>query len=219
MEPLSYLHLQMRLEGKEVIDHCFIRQVEQVPNEELPLMLMARFINCEQVAYFDESISPDLHQELSSGTTVFPNIDRLLAVLKSHHIPFEMGHYKTYVFASQPIQESEVLCLPQQDARVKAFGFNGFASKVYAVERDGVLASACVSTLENAACGEGWVYTAPEYRKQGLAQKAVRGWATDLMYAGKVPFYSHKIENVASANLAKKLGLLPVYEEISITQM
>jgi len=40
-----------------------------------------------------------------------------------------------------------------------------------------------------------------------------------LMNAGKVPFYSHKVENVASASLARKLGLQPVFEEISIAQV
>jgi predicted GNAT family acetyltransferase len=62
------------------------------------------------------------------------------------------------------------------------------------------------------------VYTNPEYRKQGFAQKVVNTWAGSLIDAGKVPFYSHKIENAASANLARKLGLRPVFEEISIAQ-
>jgi predicted GNAT family acetyltransferase len=102
---------------------------------------------------------------------------------------------------------------------VKDFGFDGLADEVYAVERNGALAAACVSTHENEDCGEAWVYTRPEYRKQGLAQKAVRGWASGLMNTVKVPFYSHKIENVASANLARKLGLLPAHEEITIKQI
>ena len=89
---------------------------------------------------------------------------------------------------------------------------------MYAVEYNGALVSACVSTRENESCGEAWVYTAPHYRQQGFAQKAVNAWARNLMSAGKVPFYSHKIENDASANLARKLGLQPVFEEIVVTQ-
>ncbi|HSK88166.1 MAG TPA: hypothetical protein VK880_07420 [Anaerolineales bacterium] len=42
MEPLAYLHLQMRLEGKVPVNTCLLRQVETVPDEELPLMPVAR---------------------------------------------------------------------------------------------------------------------------------------------------------------------------------
>jgi hypothetical protein len=47
-------------------------------------------------------------------------------------------------------------------------------------------------------------------------KQVVRAWARSLLEAGKVPFYSHKIENRASANLARRLGLQPVFEEIAI---
>jgi predicted GNAT family acetyltransferase len=60
------------------------------------------------------------------------------------------------------------------------------------------------------------VYTDEAYRHQGFAQKAVNAWAGSLMEQGKVPFYSHKIENAASRNLAKKLGLQSVFEEIAM---
>jgi RimJ/RimL family protein N-acetyltransferase len=221
MEPLAYLHLQMRLEGKGIINDCLMRQVEQVPDEQLPLVLMAQFANKDRVAYYDETISPDLQKELSAAlaNVVFPQINRLLDVLKSHHIQAEVGDYKTYVFPSQPGMDADVLCLSKQDARVKTFEFGGFAKQVYAIEQNGVLVSACVSTRENETCGEAWVYTAPEYRKRGFAQKVVHTWAASLMGAGKVPFYSHDIKNDASANLAKKLGLLRVFEEIVIAQI
>jgi RimJ/RimL family protein N-acetyltransferase len=171
------------------------------------------------VAYYDEAISPDLQKQLSAMDIDFPKIDPLLAVLKAYKMQLEVGHYKTYVFPSQPIMETDVLCLSKHDSRVKALGFDGFAEQVYAIEKNGVLISACVSTRENKACGEAWVYTKPDYRKQGLAQKAVKAWARGLMDADKVPFYRHDIKNEASANLARKLGLLPVFEEISMTQI
>jgi len=211
----------MRLEGKELVKGDLMKQVEIVPDEELPLMLLARLGNEELVTYYDEVISPDLQKELSAtlAKVVFPKIDRLLDVLKSHHIQAEVGNYKTYVFSSQPGMDADVLCLSKQDSRVKAFEFDGFAEQVYAIEQNGILVSACVSTRENETCGEAWVSTTPEYRKQGFAQKVVNTWAASLMSAGKVPFYNHDIKNDASANLAKKLGLLPVFEEIVIAQI
>ncbi len=216
MEPLAYLHLQLRLEGMEVSDNCFLRQVESVPGEAVPLMLIARLANGGLVAYYDEAISLDLQQELSATGIGFPDIDPCLAVLKAHNQQVEAGHYKTYVFPSPPARDDNVLCLSKEDPRVKAFGFDGFVEQVYAVEKDGALVSACVSTRENTMCGEAWIYTGSEYRKQGLARKAVNAWAAGLIAAGKIPFYSHNLNNEASANLARKLGLLPVYEEITI---
>lgn len=220
MDPLEYLHLQMRLEGKQIFNECLIRQVEVVSGEELPLILVAELMSGSLVVYYDESMSPGLRKELAARVcdTEFPKIDALLNILKKYPIGFETGHYRTYIFPSMPSSSIEVRCLFKNSSRVKEFGFDGFAEQVYVIERDGRLVSACVSTRENETCGEAWVFTAPEHRYQGLAQNVVSAWARSLMRAGKIPFYSHKIDNVASANLAKKLGLQPVFEEISITQ-
>jgi RimJ/RimL family protein N-acetyltransferase len=221
MDPLTYLHLQLRLEGKELVNGHFLRQVEALPGEEMPLMLLAQLANKELITYYAEALSPDLQNELAENLfeIVFPNVDHFLNVLQSYQLEYEVGHYKTYVFPSQTSKDRDVICLSKHDPRVKAFGFDGFAQNVYAMERDGKLVSACVSTRENDRCGEAWVYTDVQYRNQGFAQKVVNAWAASLMDEGKVPFYSHKIENEASANLAGKLGLHPVYEEIVLIQI
>ena len=218
MQPLTYLHLQLRLEGKEVIDGSFLREVEAVPEEEVPLLLLAQLADGGTVVYYDESLARDLHEVLATLTTTFPDIHPLLDILKNRNLQFDVGHYRTYVFPSQPVMDGNVLCLPKEDQRVRAFGFDGFADPVYVIEREGSVVSACVSARENERCGEAWVYTAPEYRQQGLAQQVVHAWAGSLMRAGKVPFYSHKIENVASASLAGRLKLQPVFEEITISR-
>jgi RimJ/RimL family protein N-acetyltransferase len=207
----------MRLEGKEVMDEHFIRQVEVVPDEELPLLLLAQLVDGTVVTYIDEACPIDLQKELMENQVEFPHLECLLDILRRKNIPFNVGHYKTYIFPSTSTADTDVRCLSKDDFRVKSFGFDGFAEEVYTVERNDRIVSACVSTRENKTCGEAWVYTDPEHRHQGLAQKLVRAWAGSLMGAGKVPFYSHSIENTASANLARKLGLQLVFEEISIT--
>jgi RimJ/RimL family protein N-acetyltransferase len=221
MDPLHYLHLQMRLEGKALVNEKLIRQVEVVPDEEMPWMLLAQLANKELITYYAEAISPDLQNELAENLFEirFPNVDPLLNVLQSYQLEYEVGHYKTYVFPSQTPKDMNVICLSKHDPRVKAFGFDGFAENVYAMERDGKLVSACVSMRENDKCGEAWVYTDVQYRNQGFAQKVVDAWAASLIDAGKVPFYSHKISNKVSARLAGKLGLQPVFEEIAIIQI
>ena len=220
VEPIHYLHLQMRLEGKEVVQDRFIREVEPVPGEDIPLMLIASLATGNVVACYDEALSLNLQEMLAARIAglVFPAIDPLLDILKMHDVPFEVGHYKTYVFPLTPVNDMDVHCLSKDDSRVKAFGFDDFVEQVYVMEREGKVVSACVSARENETCGEAWVFTAPEYRHQGFAQKVVNAWARSLMRAGKIPFYSHKVDNLASAHLAGKLGLQLVFEEISITR-
>lgn len=221
MNPLDYLHLQLRLEGKEIIGDNLLRQVEVVPDEEVPLMLIAQLANENFVTYFDEDLELELRTELTKQVSkfTFPNVDPLSAFLQSGNITFEVGYYKTYIFPESytSFKDETAKCYSKHDPKVQAFGFDGFAESVYAIEPDDKIVSACVSTRENNSCGEAWVYTDPEYRNLGLAQKVVGAWAMSLISVGKVPFYSHKIQNIASANLAKHLELRPVFEEIVIS--
>lgn len=223
MNPLEYLHLQLRLEGKEVVDENRLRQVEVVPDEDVPLMILAQLADGQVVAYYDESLPLDLRTKLMDQiqTLEFPTIEPLLAVLKARTIAVETGHYKTYSFPGSfmDFKDRGVICRSSDDPQIQAFGFGGFPGQVYAVEQDSKVVSACVSTRENGQCSEAWVYTDESYRKQGFAQQVVSAWAQDMLQAGKVPFYSHKIGNVESAYLAKRLGLIPAFEEIAIAYM
>jgi GNAT superfamily N-acetyltransferase len=221
MDPFRYLHLQLRLEGKEVLQEQFLREMESIPGEELPLMLIAQLANGTQAVYYDEAISPDLRERLAAliAAIEFPDIEPLLEALKAQNLLFEVGHYKTYVFPSVPVRDADVHRLSKDEERVKAFGFGGFTEQVYVIEREGKMLSACVSARESDACGEAWVFTSPEYRHQGFAQAVVRAWAASLIDAGKVPFYSHRIDNEASANVAKTLNLQPVFEEIVLISL
>jgi len=221
MDALAYLLLQMGLEGKELVGGHTIKQIKVVPGEELPLILLAQLADQNLVAYYGESLSFDLQAQLSAcvSSIEFPEIDPILDVLKSHNIQSDTGHYKTYLFPPRTATNPGVTCLPKHDPKIQAFGFDGFAEQVYAIERDGRILSACVSVREDKNCGEAWVYTDPQYRRKGLAKKVVSAWAYSLASMGKVPFYSHKIDNAASASLAGALQLQPVFEEISITQI
>jgi len=115
MELLTYLHLQMRLEGKELVNEYFMKQVELLPDEEMALMLIAQLASKELAVYYDEDVSPDLQKELAANSfdIKFPNVTSLLNVLKRSYINYEVGHYKTYVFSSEPPKDMNVTCLPK----------------------------------------------------------------------------------------------------------
>lgn len=221
MNPLEYLRLQLRLEGKEVINGELLRLVEIVPDEEMPLLAIVSLSSDELVVYYDEALAPELRGEFGRRIQAmhFPHLDPIMDILRIRNIEVEIGHYKTYIFPERYkfSKDDDVKRYPRSDPKVEAFGFGGFAEQVHAIERDGRIVSACVSAKENDRCGEAWVYTDPEYRHQGFAPKVVSSWAGDMMQAGKVPFYSHKFDNLASAQLAKRLGLEPLFEEITIS--
>lgn len=222
MNPLECLHLQLRLEGKEVINGKLLRQVEVVPYEEMPLMAIASLSTNELVVYYNETLSPEFREGLGEQVygLNFPNVDTIISLLKSQNIEVEVGHYKTYTFPEhyKNMEADNVKLLPKSDPKIQAFDFGGFTEQIHAIELDGKIVSACVSSKENDRCGEAWVFTDPDHRHQGLAQKVVVMWAKDLMTVGKVPFYSHKIINFGSAKLAKHLKLEPVFEEITISR-
>ena len=223
MNPIDYLHLQLRLEGMGVIGSDLLRQEEEVPGDQNPFLLLAQCPDGQSVAYFNETLASNLLAKLSGllQEDSFPKIDRLLEYLKERNIRVETGHYKTYLFPVQAAgpDDANVTCRSREDPKVQAFGFGGLAERVYVIERGGNIASACVSARENDVCGEAWVFSDPAFRNQGLAQRVVGAWARQLIRAGKVPFYSHKIENTASAKLAARLCLEPVFEEIVLSYM
>ena len=156
VEPIHHLHLQMRLEGRVIVDECFIRAVEAVPGEDMPLMLIAGLANGRVVVYYDEAVPGDLQEALAASIAEleFPAIDPLLDIFKTHGVQPEVGHYKTYVFPSIPVKDKGVDCFSKVDKRVSAFGFGGLSEQVYVMEREGKVVSACVSTRENEKCGE-----------------------------------------------------------------
>lgn len=223
MHPLTYLHFQLQLEGVVVVDERLTRDAQAPADQDPPLVMVARLTTQEVVVYYHESIESALQKKLAACVPrlQFPNTDALLEVLKKHERPAESTHYLTYVFppSSANATDRMVLRYPKADPRIRAFGFNAFSDYVYGIEQSGQVISACVSTRENELCGEAWVQTAPSYRRQGLACKVVNAWAKSLMAMGKIPFYTHRADNDASAGLAKRLGLEPIFEEINITSI
>lgn len=223
MHPLTYLHLQMGLEGIGLVGDRLVREAEALPDGDLPLLLIAKLSTGEVVTYFNESLPVELQRKLAASVpaTRFPSIDPIFGVLRSNGVQTKAGHYKTYIFFTNPADsiDRDVVRYPRQDPMVQAFGFSGLAEYVFSIVCDGRVVSACASARENEQCGEAWVQTDPSYRNQGLASKVLHVWANSLVSAGKIPLYSHELGNKASAALAKHLGLKPVFEEISISRV
>ena len=150
----------------------------------------------------------------------FPNVQSIIDLFEEHGKKVGLGHFKTYQFPEQyhDLVENKARAFSGDDPRIQAFGFEEVSYTVYAVERDGEILSACVSSRQNNHSAESWVMTAQNERGKGLGTIVVSRWASEMLRAGIVPFYSHAIDNIPSARLAKRLGLIPMFEEIVLEE-
>ena len=166
MNLLDYLHLQLRLEGMQVFNGSFLRQVEIVPDEEMLLMAIVSLASNELVAYYDAALTPELRDRLEKQIHAlnFPHIDPIIDLLKSQNTEVEFGHYRTYTFPERfrNAEVAEVKLYPKTDPKIQAFDFGGFTEQIHAIERDGKIVSACVSAKENSRGSEAWVFTDPD---------------------------------------------------------
>ena len=92
--------------------------------------------------------------------------------------------------------------IEQYDARI-----NRSRWAVFAVILEGRIVSTCESSREDEAAAESWVRTLPECRGRGFARQVTAAWIAHALAQGKVPFYSHRVDNVASEGVARSLGL------------
>src|SRR5262249_37930735 len=149
--------------------------------DPVPLVLLARSGSGQTVAYVSDALPAEALRPRAGRdhARAFPNVDSLLQTLRTFGFQPQVGHFKTYRFPPQyaHAENSHVHRYAREDPRIKAFGFEGCADEVFAVEVDGVIVSACVSARQNTRCAEAWVFTTPEHRRKGLARLTVTAWA------------------------------------------
>jgi predicted GNAT family acetyltransferase len=217
MKPIDFLHLQMKLEGIGLDENGQL--IPLFTNvEEFPLFLFAQFNGGETVCHFAASLPEGLRAVLTEliPDLRFPNVQEIAVLFKRYNVPSNTGHFKTYRFPDhyQNMIENNAKPFSKKDARIQTFGFSELADTIYAFEQNGVILSACVSSRQDDSSAEAWVMTLPEQRGKALGSSVVSRWASEILHAGLIPFYSHEIDNIPSARLAKRLGLIPIFEEI-----
>ena len=219
MNPYRALQLQMQLEGLTLRADGLLTALPTAV-EDCPLVLLAQLVTGETVLYLHPTLPQTTRIELAQWrtTAAFTERNAILETFIQQGLAVQQGHSKTYTVpgAALPVRMPVVKAYAKDDARIVAFGFNTFADQVYALCVDDHVVSACVSVRENDQCAEAWVATAPAYQQRGYAQRVVAAWARHIIAQGKVPFYSHRIDNRASAALAQRLGCRPLFEAFII---
>ncbi|HET7034045.1 MAG TPA: GNAT family N-acetyltransferase [Thermomicrobiaceae bacterium] len=79
---------------------------------------------------------------------------------------------------------------------------------------DGEVVARARTEAESERAAEVGVETLPAYRRRGYARQVVASWAAATLRQGKVAYYSHTADNLASAAVARSLGLTLLSDEV-----
>lgn len=161
-------------------------------------------------------VPPDIREQLLAlaPETAFVDPSTVQRVLEQHRPSGGYAVGRSYVFPETltPRDFPNVVQLDEiPDTPIDRFVPHLAASPsrpAQVVVVDGCIVSACVSARENEASAEAWVRTLPDFRRQSYARQTTAAWAHRIQQLGKVPFYSHYRDNLASQAVAQSLGLL-----------
>jgi RimJ/RimL family protein N-acetyltransferase len=87
---------------------------------------------------------------------------------------------------------------------------------VVGIVLDGAVVAACFSARQRAGGHEAGVATEEPVRGRGFATRLVDAWRDAVEDLGAEPLYSTTWDNAASRSVARKLGLVPYAETVSI---
>ena len=220
MKPIDYLLCQMELEGIQRVSNELITR-SSPGMDDFPLVLITRTSDGEILICFDASIPAAIRVKLPKDYLQDSGTETAINILEESGFQVKASHFKTHVFPEgvESVNLEAVECFTRDDPKIVDFGFHGLADKIFAIECDGMILSACVSSRQNSTCAEAWVFTHPDHRRKGLAQKVVTAWSGSIKAEGLIPFYSNNMENTNSAFLAKRLNLVGVFEETVIEKI
>lgn len=227
INPKTLFLAQLELEGLQIINGNRIVKVptdhfdiEKRENTEPPKVIAVNFGKEINIFYFDkmpDSIVTDL-EKLEKHSFIGEQ-DKIIEILRRNN-QFNKANYSiSYVFPSaiEVDRESTKIFIGSEDEAIKQFDptFYRKYPMVYAAMQGDEIVACCVSSRESDKAGEAWIFTLPKFRKQGFGFKAVQLWASELQKQGKIPLYSHEISNIASQELARKLDIIKVFENVS----
>jgi len=170
--------------------------------------------------YFRRDLPASLRGQVQAlgAEAAFHDREAVKALLATDAPCTEVGVFHTYVFpsmvAANPSQFPDVVRLGETHRELideYQAGMDVVDRAVFAMIRDGMIVSTCVSVRENEDAGECYVFTLPEYRRRGYGRQVTAAWGHHLREQGKVAFYSHTEWNMASRAVAQSLGLLPCF--------
>jgi len=152
------------------------------------------------IRIFRHDVPLDVRCSLSrfSDEEAFAEQSRIRQVLTEAMGPADTWVGRTYIFTDVP-SSSEF-------PRVVRTG------DCWTVVVDGQEVSWAQSARQNEKAAELGVETLEEYRRRGFGRQVAAAWASSMLKEGRIAFYSHTLDNIASEQLALSLGVEVQFE-------
>ena len=188
--PLALLHQQLALERKGVDSSGRLFRLPGENPDDMPRVLAARLADGSYVAYLRDDLPETVMAEFRALTPeqLYHEHAQVLGILGASG-PAWRG--RTCFFSESPRPEEYPLAV-QRDG-------------TFVVEVDGVAAAEAWSSRSTDFAAELAVETRPEFQRRGYGRQVCAAWASHQLAAGRIAFYSHNVENTASAALARSL--------------
>lgn len=202
------LHLvQLELECKALSRDGRLSRIPGDEPDDIELVQVVRYSSGTARIVLREDIDVEVAKSLTSldANLASENPDVVVDALARRASWFRG---RSYVFPSDVRGPSGVVRAMPDRSRAEDAELPG-DRPLFAVMVAGERVSYCCSSRENDRAAEAWVVTEPAHRRRGYARRVVAAWASDVRRADKVAFYSHRDDNLASAGVARALGLIP----------
>lgn len=213
MDALSLIHLQLAIECIGLDPEGMLVRIPGPDPDEIGQIKAYRHAG-GYTAYCRQDLPASLLAQVRTlgAESAFHDREAVKAILAVDCPCTHVEVYHTYVFPDTRTRYPcpDVVRLGAHHAGlIQAYneGMDVVGRAVFAVIRDGKIVSTCVSARENDSAGECSVFTLPEYRRRGHGRQVTAAWGAHLRQEGKVAFYSHTEENLASLAVAQSLGL------------
>jgi hypothetical protein len=203
----ALIEIQLRLECKGVNAEGLLVRIPGPDPDDIPRCLVVRHRDGYQVL-FRHDLSRDTRARIAMlpPQVIFSDRATIRQILVADAPVETIWTGRSYVFPNTPTSAD----YPDAVRLDRASG----ARPVYAVQVADRIVATCESARENETAAEAWVQTLPEFRRRGYARQVTAAWALDLRNHGKIPFYSHSRDNVASQGVARSLQLIPFIDSV-----
>ncbi len=194
MDSNELIQLQVHLEYQLDADGLLIPH--QGSSEQAYYLVYQHSQGCQ--SFFNRSIPQALREKLRAlgPQAAYEHPATVIDLLDKGYRPSKGGDevFWSGYFASNPDPRD----FPQAHA----------ADNSWVIMQGGQAVCRALSVRQDRHCAEVYVETLPAYRKRGYGRQAVAAWAYDILQSGRVPLYSYKMRNTASAALAQSLGVV-----------
>ena len=213
--------------------------LEQATQEDIPRFYLARHPDGTYTVAFKADLPIPIMQRLAEmqPKTAFTDHEAVKRVLAEDAPCEDIWTGKIYTFPeiAAPLNDPNVMGMPitwdrgweageqedvqeddeerdEEERKVISRAGEEWDTSLLAYVVDERIVAGCHAQKINDVAAEAWVQPEPSNGKE--ARQVTLAWASTMQRSGKIPFFSHHVDDEGAANLALGLGLPLVVEEV-----